>query len=93
MPMKKRYVKEGKIGELLVKLWRHPKETRENKLLLHEIIEDWLRLVTGMSSSFSDDINETIEDAAKVKAAYLSSINRNRGERCITLFLVENYTR
>lgn len=51
-------------------------------MILHQIIEKWLRKVTGMSADFSDEANEGMEDAAKVKADYLASINRSRDNRC-----------
>ena len=82
IPIKKAQIKEGRIGEMVVKLWRNPKENEENRFILHQIIEKWLRLVTGMSADFNEETNEGMEDAAKEKAAYLASINRNRGERC-----------
>lgn len=52
LPVRKNNIKEGNMGELLVKLWMNKKETEENHATLHQIIEKWLRLVTGMSDSF-----------------------------------------
>lgn len=75
-----------------MKLWRHPKESEENRLILHQIIEKWLRLVTGMSADFSDEANEGMEDAAKVKAAYLASINRSRNNRCMCMPFLSYYS-
>lgn len=79
---------------MIVKLWRHPKENEENRMILHQIIEKWLRIVTGMSSDFNDETNEGMEDAAKVKSSYLVSINRKQEDRCFLflLFFIFSYS-
>ena len=63
LPIKKAQIKEGRIGELILKLWRNPKENEENRTILHQIIEKWLRLVTGMSADFNEEGNEGLEEA------------------------------
>lgn len=82
LPVRKNNIKEGNIGELLVKLWMNKKETEENHALLHQIIEKWLRLVTGMSDSFREEANEGLEDIASAKKDYLSAVNRRRNKGC-----------
>ena len=70
------------MGELLVKLWRHPKESEENRILLHQIIEKWLRKVTGLSSDFTEELNEGMEESAAIKADYLAGVDRHRERGC-----------
>ncbi|OAO14143.1 hypothetical protein AV274_4211 [Blastocystis sp. ATCC 50177/Nand II] len=80
LPVRKNNIKEGNMGELLVKLWMNKKETEENHATLHQIIEKWLRLVTGMSDSFREEANEGLEDIAASKKEYLSAVNRRRNK-------------
>lgn len=82
LPVRKNNIKEGNMGELLVKLWMNKKETEENHATLHQIIEKWLRLVTGMSDSFREEANEGLEDIAASKKEYLSAVNRRRTKGC-----------
>lgn len=82
LPVRKNDIKEGNMGELLVKLWMNKKETEENHATLHQIIEKWLRLVTGMSDSFREEANEGLEDIAASKKEYLSAVNRRRTKGC-----------
>ena len=82
LPVRKNNIKEGNMGELLVKLWMNKKETEENHATLHQIIEKWLRLVTGMSDSFREEANEGLEDIAASKKEYLSAVNRRRTMGC-----------
>ena len=85
-------MKQGGIGELLVKLWRNSKETRENRKMLHMIIEKWLRIVTGMSASFNETDNDEMEIKATQKREYMKFIPRARDRGCaccgILLYLV-----
>ena len=71
----------------MVKLWRHPKESKENQLLLHQIIEKWLRLVTGVGSDYSENANEGIDDSANERQRYIASVNRMTERGCILLFV------
>ncbi len=82
LPIKNQHIKEGRMGELLVKLWRHPKESEENRILLHQIIEKWLRKVTGLSSDFTEELNEGMEESAAIKADYLAGVDRRRERGC-----------
>ena len=82
LPVRKNNIKEGNMGELLVKLWMNKKETEENHATLHQIIEKWLRLVTGMSDSVREEANEGLEDIAASKKEYLSAVNRRRTKGC-----------
>ena len=82
LPIRKEYVKEAGIGELLVKLWRNPKETKENRKILHMIIEKWLRIVTGMASTFNETDNDEMEDLALEKQEYLKHVRRVREPGC-----------
>ena len=82
LPVRKNNIKEGNMGELLVKLWMNKKETEENHATLHQIIEKWLRLVTGMSDSFREEANEGLEDIAASRKEYLSAVNRRRTKGC-----------
>lgn len=83
LPIRKEYVKEAGIGELLVKLWRNPKESKENRRILHMIIEKWLRIVTGMSSTFNETDNDEMEDLALEKQEYLKHVRRARDPGCL----------
>ena len=71
------------MGELLVKLWRNPKETEDNRALLHQIIEKWLRLVSGLSSSFTDEADNRMDEIVEAKRKYLSAVNRHRTRGCM----------
>ena len=82
LPVRKNNIKEGNMGELLVKLWMNKKETEENHATLHQIIEKWLRLVTCRSDSFREEANEGLEDIAASKKEYLSAVNRRRTKGC-----------
>lgn len=83
LPIKNQNIKEGHMGELLVMLWRHPKESEENRVLLHQIIEKWLRKVTGLSSDFTEEANDGMEETAALKADYLSGVDRRRERGCL----------
>lgn len=81
-PIRKETIKEGEMGQLLLKLWRHPKETAENRTILHQIIEEWLRYVTGMGSNYQEISNEGMDEGAASKADYIATINRSRERGC-----------
>ena len=47
------------------------------------IIEKWLRIVTGMSSTFNETDNDEMEDLALEKQEYLKHVRRARDPGCL----------
>ncbi|GAB9474595.1 hypothetical protein Gpo141_00011715 [Globisporangium polare] len=53
MPVFKEHLKRSGFGKVIMMLWKHPEETRENKDLCRDLIERWSRSVFNKTLDFS----------------------------------------
>jgi len=53
LPVMKEHLKRSGFGKVVMLLWKHPQETRENKDLCRELIERWSRAVFDKTLDYS----------------------------------------
>jgi len=68
-PLNNGALKMSGIGRAVMLLYKHPKETRENRNLAGKIVSQWARLVFGVQTTFKDISKEEREERDKCNAA------------------------
>ncbi|GLE02372.1 hypothetical protein PINS_up011210 [Pythium insidiosum] len=53
LPVMKEHLKRSGFGKVVMMLWKHPEETRENKELCRDLIERWSRAVFEKTLDYS----------------------------------------
>jgi len=61
----------GTIAKVLIKLWKHPKETKENRIILTKLIQRWMRMISQRSDNYVD-----LKEAEKRKARDIAKRRR-----------------